>query len=224
MISKEIITTPKGFLSWPALMEPAFKFQSTTEKEYRCDILFKLDADFTEMDVAIDKVATRAFGKNWKQEAEFISDKSGKQRLNPKYVQLPYKEQSERIRKDKESGEEKLDAQGNPLLQQGHVAGAKFIHVKNSEKFAPKIEKLVATGVTVPLTDPTELYAGCVVAACVSVFDWSFGGKQGVSLRLLGICKAGKGQPFGESSHVETDYKAVEMEDEESDDDDPMGE
>jgi hypothetical protein len=223
MISKETVTTPKGILSWPAIMEPAFKYQSTTEKEYRCDILFPLDADFTEMEAAIDKVATRAFGKDWKKEPQFKEFKGG-MKLNPKYVGLPFKDQAEKVRKDRETGEEKVDKDGNVQLQQGCVAGARWIHAKNDVKFKPTVKKLVANGVAVDVTDPIDIYSGAIVAASVSVFDWEFGGKRGISLRLLSICKAGNGKPFGQSMSAEANFSSVELdEDEEAEEyDDPM--
>lgn len=60
------VTTPIGRLSFPYLFTPVDNY-SKTEKEYRADLIFDENADFTAFNKAVDEVLADKFGPDKKK-------------------------------------------------------------------------------------------------------------------------------------------------------------
>jgi len=66
-----------------------------------------------------------------------------------------------------------------------------FLRVKS--KFQPKLVNSYGEDIT----EPNELYGGCIVKAYINFFGYDYMGKRGISAGLLAVCKVEDGEPLG---------------------------
>ena len=96
-------------------------------------------------------------------------------------------------------GDGKLDKDGN---QRPEYSGKKYAIAKAKDTDQPK----VVDNELNPVLDKSVVYGGCKMRAAVSVFCWSFAGKNGISLYLGNVQRTGDGEAFGSTSSVESDF------------------
>jgi hypothetical protein len=60
-------------------------------------------------------------------------------------------------------------------------------------KFQPKLVNIYGDDIT----DPNELYGGCIIKAYINFYGYDYMGKKGVSAGLLAVCKVEDGEPLG---------------------------
>lgn len=95
------------------------------------------------------------------------------------------------LRKPIRSGAEKaVDESGNPDPE-SFYHNRYFINVKS--KYQPQI----VTIHNEPITDPNDIYGGCVVRAYLSFFGYNHAGNTGVSCSLRALVKISDGDPIG---------------------------
>jgi hypothetical protein len=98
-----------------------------------------------------------------------------------------YKQLRKPIRK---GAEKAVDDNGNPAPE-SFYHNRYFINVKS--KYQPHIVNLHNE----PITDPNDIYGGCVVRAYLSFFGYDHAGNTGVSCSLRALVKISDGDPIG---------------------------
>lgn len=97
----------------------------------------------------------------------------------------------ERLRKPVRNGAEKaIDDNGNPDCESFYY-NRYFINVKS--KYQPQIVNIYNE----PITNPDDLYGGCIVRAYLSFFSYDHAGNTGVSCSLRALVKVADGDPVG---------------------------
>lgn len=114
-----------------------------------------------------------------------------------------------------DKGEEIFRKQRHPLFKtdedKGYPEGSIFLRA--SAKTAPGVVgryKDPATGKPIPITDPAELYAGCMVRASLRAFAYDAAGNKGVSFGLSNIQKVGEGQRLDGRKKAEDEFDGEE--------------
>jgi hypothetical protein len=110
----------------------------------------------------------------------------------PKLLKSPFRDQAEREKEGK--------------LPQGYEAGAIFMNLKSTQK--PGLIKH-ENGQAVDITDSSEFYAGCYAKATVRAYAYDQKGNKGVAFGLQNILKVKDGDPIGNRSKPEDDFKPV---------------
>jgi len=67
------------------------------------------------------------------------------------------------------------------------------IHFNAKSKWAPQVVSVYNE----PITNPEEIYGGCIVQAYVSFYGYDYMGKLGVGTGLRAVCKVDDGDPLG---------------------------
>ena len=82
------------------------------------------------------------------------------------------------------------DENGNPDKSNFHY-GRIFFNAKS--KYQPQVVSIYNE----LITDPNEIYGGCVVQAYISFYGYDYMGKMGVGAGLRAVCKVADGDPLG---------------------------
>lgn len=176
------VTTPIGRLSFPYLFTPVDNY-SKTEKEYRADLIFDENADFTAFNKAVDEVLADKFGpdkKKWPMDN----------------VVLPLTDQEVEI--------EKLNAKSKAVPDH-LVAGNMMMKAKTKAKNGAPF---IVDGQRNEITVQSDVYGGCYGRLSVNLYVNSIAQKDPrtkkdlppihyVTCYLNGFQKTKDGDSFG---------------------------
>jgi len=183
------VMTPEFRVSYPSVFKPKLNDQNN-KMEYQVEALFALGADMSKLKAAAKAAAEKKWGKDaskW-----------------PANMRLPFRDQSEKPAKDKETGLP-IVKDGKPVLQLGCVAGAPWMRLK-SERRPGLVDQNVQD-----IIDETDFYGGCYARATLSAYAYDQKGNRGVNFELINIQKTRDGEPFGRVRTKATDdFSAVE--------------
>ena len=147
--------------------------------EYSCCLIFTVGTDLTEL----KNVALAVARERWGANADDMI-RAGK-------VVLPF-------RRDWEA--------------KSYPEGSEYINVRAGEDYPPGVVsryKDPATGKARVITDPKELYPGCVVRASLRVYAWEYKNmKKGVSFGLGNIQKLEDGERLDSSTSATDEFEA----------------
>lgn len=169
----ETVNTPEFRVSFPKVFEPE-KNDLNDKMEYSVQALFPREADLS----ALKQLCKRACEAKWGNNI-------------PTNLRLPFRDQSDKPLKDKETGAVVKDENGNPVLRPGHEAGAIFVTLKTTYKPSVVDENVQ------DIIDPAKFYGGCYAIAAVHAFAYDRRGNQGVRLGLDAIQKTRDGESLG---------------------------
>ena len=181
MTKRKQITTPHAILSYPHLFEPqpAFGDPDPSKAKYACVLVFRKDADLSELQAFAREIGRGKWGAKFEE-----LFKSGK-------IRSPFRDD--------------VESKGYP---QDTVC---FINAKSPG--APGVVSKYAgpDGKPSPITDESEVYAGCSVRATVSCYadDHPAGGK-GLAFGLGNVQKLDDGPRLDGKSRAEDDFEALE--------------
>lgn len=183
----DTVITPEFRANWAKVFEPE-KNDLNGEMEYSVVALFPKDADLTVLKNACHQACVEKWGpdpQTW-----------------PANLKTPFRDQSEKPMKDKETRQVLKDENGEPVLPKGYEAGAKFINLKTKQK-----PSVVDANVQ-PIIEPSEFYNGCYALASVRAYAYEKKGNVGVSLGLNNIQKTRDGESLGGTrTKPEDDFK-----------------
>lgn len=115
----------------------------------------------------------------------------------PENLKLPFRDQSEKVRKDKNTGMTLKDENGQPILMDGFEAGGTFVTL--STQYQPAVVDANVQSII----DPTQFYSGCYAIAAVHAFAWGpTKGGFGVSLGLDALQKTRDGESLGGGGRI----------------------
>jgi hypothetical protein len=164
----DIVKTPIGRLSYPAVYKKAKFDGDTSEGAYQCTLLFPKGSDLSDL----KKAAAAAMKSRYSGGI-------------PKGFRSPFMDGDEPDEDGNDRGPEcagQIVVKFKNRYRQPGVVGT----------------KVGSDGKLTPLTEESgELYPGCWARASVQPFCWEFANKKGVSFLLINIQKTGEGEPFG---------------------------
>lgn len=180
MASQNVITPPFR-VSYPAVFKPKFNKLSNKE-EYSVQALFKKGEDLSKLKAAA---------------AAAIEEKWGKDKTKwPKNLKTPFRDQGDREYEDEATGEKRMP--------DGYEKGAIYVTFNNKQRPGVVDQKVQ------PIIDETQFYGGCFAIASVSAFAYDVNGGRGVKFFLQNIQKTKDGQPFGNRTKPQDDFKPIE--------------
>jgi len=206
-MKNEVILTPKGVLSFPALLKQRFN-KLAKRNEFSCELLFapgvqggagkKADPAFADL----QRIVADAMEEMWG-----VRDIKKLPKSTQKLFRLPFKNQGDKV-KENDEGEE--------VIPDGHVDGAVYLRLVNAKK-QPGV---VGKDGKIPITDESEIYGGCYARAAVTAYAYDHeSGNKGINFSLEHVQKMGDGEPFGAPrTNPEDHFSAVEGEDEDATD------
>jgi len=178
----EVFRTPPVILSYPALFEPRLPGPNATKPIYSCALVFPAE---TPPEV--------------RKNLDALIDACGREKLGAKYDSL------------KRSGKLKLPI--HPTTEEeeakGYPPGSFFINCRSDS--APGIVGPVAgvDGKPTEITNPLELYPGCIVRATINFYGFNAGGGQGVGTGLRNIQKIKEGTRLDNRKKAKDDFDPI---------------
>lgn len=184
----ENIITPEFRASYPNIITPKMNDLSK-EMEYSVIALFPKGADLS----ALKKQAADAVKEKWPAGA-------------PAGLRSPFRDQGEKVVKDKTTGVAQTGPDGKPVLALGHEAGAIFMNFKAKQKpglVGPSNQAII---------DPSEIYGGVWLRAQVRAYTYGGPGTKftpGVAFGLQNVQKLRDGEPLGGRMKPEDAFEPV---------------
>ena len=181
------LMTPEFRVAYANVFKPR-KNDLSGEDEYSINMLFAPGADLTALKAAAREALVKKFGPDpskW-----------------PTGLRNPFRDQAERQRKDA-NGVPLTGPNGQPLLQDGHVAGAIFLSCKSKQR-----PGLVDEAVQ-DIIQEHQFYSGCYARATVRPYYYDNKGNRGVAFGLQNIQKLRDGDPLGGRTTASQDFKPV---------------
>ena len=110
----------------------------------------------------------------------------------------------------KESGDLRLPFRKDKLTERGYPPGSIYINVRS--KLSPGIVSRYAgvDGKPERITDPGQIYSGCIVRASLNAFAYDRAGNRGISLGLNNIQKLADGERLDGRLKAEDDFEALD--------------
>lgn len=173
--------TPQFRVSYPNVLK-ARKNDLNGKDEYSVMAVFAIEADLTALKEACAAAMAKKFG----------ADKS----RWPKQYRTPFRNQADR-------GKEGED--GKLVMPDGMVEGAIYINLRTTQ--APAVVNQAVK----PITEEKDFYAGCYAIAKVNAYAYGGPGiAPGVNLGLVSLMKVKEGEPLGNRTRPEDDFKPIE--------------
>ncbi len=110
----------------------------------------------------------------------------------------------------KKSGDLRLPFRKDKLTERGYPPGSIYINVRS--KLSPGIVSRYAgdDGKPERITDPGQIYSGCIVRASLNAFAYDRAGNRGISLGLNNIQKLADGERLDGRLKAEDDFEALD--------------
>lgn len=182
------VVTPKFRVSYPNVFKTR-KNDLSGKDEYSLVALFPKGADLSKLEAAVKKCVEEKWGadpKKWPKKPDGSTA-----------LRTPIRDQSERAKQNDE---------GEMVLPEGYVKGAKFMNLK-SERRPAVVDRNV-----LPILEESEFYAGCFALASIRPYAYAQKGNCGVAFGLQNVQKVGDGDPLSGATRPEEDFVAIKDE------------
>ena len=181
----EYAITPDFRASWPKVFTPE-KNDLNGKMEYTVDALFPKGTDLTPLKKLAERAALEKFPHGL-----------------PANFRSPFRDGSEKVQKDKNTGQVLMGPDGLPQLQPGFERGATFIKLKTEQRPG------IVGPDNVVIIDAAQVYGGCWLRAQVHCYAYSQKGNSGVSFGLDNIQKLRDDEPLSGRVKAENAFQPV---------------
>lgn len=122
-----------------------------------------------------------------------IAEKFGPDKAKWPRLRLPFRDQADKADKWK-----------------GYEPGAWYLTATSNDRPGLVGPESTADGKPRRITEPAEFYAGCYAVATVNAFYYKTKGNEGIGIGLRNIQKTRDGEPLGNRTSPETDFKPLQ--------------